>query len=48
MLSGKFSLIDAYLQLAQHYAIHYYDHSDGIFLDVGKPARLEEAVAIFK
>ena len=47
-LRGKFSLIDAYLQLAQHYAIHYYDHSDGIFLDVGKPARLEEAVAIFK
>jgi NDP-sugar pyrophosphorylase family protein len=29
-LRGKFSLIDAYLQLAQHFAIHYYDHSDGI------------------
>lgn len=47
-LSGKFSLIDAYLQLAQHYAIHYYDHSDGILLDVGKPESLEKAATIFK
>ncbi len=47
-LSGKFSLIDAYLQLAQHFAIHYYDHSDGILLDVGKPESLEKAATIFK
>ena len=47
-LKGKFSLIDAYLQLAQHYAIHYYDHSDGILLDVGKPESLEKAAPIFK
>jgi NDP-sugar pyrophosphorylase family protein len=47
-LRGKFSLIDAYLQLAQHYAIHYYDHSDGILLDVGKPESLEKAKTIFK
>jgi len=47
-LRGKFSLIDAYLQLAQHYAIHYYDHSDGILLDVGKPESLEKAATIFK
>lgn len=47
-LKGKFSLIDAYLQLAQHYAIHYYDHSDGILLDVGKPESLEKAATIFK
>ncbi len=47
-LRGKFSLIDAYLQLAQHYAIHYFDHSDGILLDVGKPESLEKAAAIFK
>lgn len=47
-LHGKFSLIDAYLQLAQHYAIHYYDHSDGILLDVGKPESLEKAATIFK
>lgn len=46
-LHGKFSLIDAYLQLAQHYAIYYYDHSDGILLDVGKPESLEKAASIF-
>jgi NDP-sugar pyrophosphorylase family protein len=47
-LQGKFSLIDAYLQIAQHYAIHFYDHSDGILLDVGKPESLEKASALFK
>ena len=47
-LRGKFSLIDAYLQLAQHYAIHYFDHSDGVLLDVGKPESLEKAATIFK
>jgi len=47
-LRGKFSLIDAYLQLAQHYAIHYYDHSNDILLDVGKPESLEKAASIFK
>jgi len=47
-MRGKFSLIDAYLQLAQHYAIHYYDHSDGILLDVGKPESIEKATTLFK
>ena len=47
-LRGKFSLIDAYLQLAQHYAIHFYDHSEGVLLDVGKPESLEKAATIFK
>ena len=46
-LQGKFSLIDAYLQIAQHYAIHFYDHSDGILLDVGKPESLEKAAGLF-
>lgn len=45
---GKFSLIDAYLQIAQHYPIHYFDHSDGLLLDVGKPESLEKAATIFK
>ena len=47
-LQGKFSLIDAYLQIAQHYAIHFYDHSDGILLDVGKPESVEKAAELFK
>jgi len=46
-LQGKFSLIDAYLQIAQHYAIHFYDHSEGILLDVGKPESLEKAAGLF-
>ncbi len=47
-LTGKFSMIDAYLQLAQYYAIHYFDHSDGILLDVGKPESLAKANSLFK
>ena len=47
-LQGKFSLIDAYLQIAQHYAIHFYDHSDGILLDVGKPESVEKAAGLFR
>jgi MurNAc alpha-1-phosphate uridylyltransferase len=47
-MSGKFSLIDAYLQIAQHYPIYYYDHSDGILLDVGKPESLAKAAELFK
>lgn len=46
-MQGKFSLIDAYLQIAQHYAIHFYDHSDGLLLDVGKPESLEKASRLF-
>jgi NDP-sugar pyrophosphorylase family protein len=46
-MQGKFSLIDAYLQIAQHYAIHFYDHSDGLLLDVGKPESLEKASGLF-
>ena len=46
-MKGKFSLIDAYLQMAQYYPIHYFDHSNGILLDVGKPESLEKAATIF-
>jgi NDP-sugar pyrophosphorylase family protein len=46
-IHGKFSLIDAYLQLATHYAIHYFDHSEGLLLDVGKPESLQKAESIF-
>lgn len=47
-MQGKFSLIDAYLQIAKHYPIYYFDHSNGILLDVGKPESLEKAATIFK
>jgi len=46
-LQGKFSLIDAYLQMAATNPIGYYDHSDSILLDVGKPENLEKAATLF-
>jgi NDP-sugar pyrophosphorylase family protein len=47
-LTGKFSLIDAYLQIASTYTIGSYDHSDGLLLDVGKPENIEKAATLFK
>lgn len=41
-LRGKFSMIDVYLLLAATENICSYDHSDGFFIDVGRP----EAIAI--
>jgi NDP-sugar pyrophosphorylase family protein len=46
-LSGKFSLIDAYLQIAATNPIGYYDHSDSVLMDVGKPENLEKAATLF-
>ncbi len=42
-LRGKFSLIDAYLALANSHAIRGYDHSKDVFLDVGKPEAIAAA-----
>ena len=47
-LTGKFSLIDAYLQIAASHTIGSYDHSDGLLLDVGKPENIEKAAILFK
>jgi len=47
-LTGKFSLIDAYLQLAANHSIGFFDHSDDILLDVGKPENLEKAAGLFQ
>lgn len=47
-LKGKFSLIDAYLQIASLYPIGFYDHSDSILLDVGKPENIDKAASLFK
>lgn len=45
--SGKFSLIDVYLKLAPHHIIMGYDHSGDHLVDVGKPASVSIAEAIF-
>ncbi|MBX7241684.1 MAG: nucleotidyltransferase family protein [Bacteroidia bacterium] len=34
---GKYSIINTYLELAEKFPIYGYDHSEGIFLDVGRP-----------
>ena len=46
-LSGKFSLIDLYLELANGNKISSYDHTGSKLLDVGKPGSVEEAEKVF-
>ncbi|RYY96401.1 MAG: nucleotidyltransferase family protein [Chitinophagaceae bacterium] len=46
-LTGKFSLIDLYLELAHDNKISSWDHSGTKLLDVGKPGSVEEAEKIF-
>jgi len=46
-LRGKFSMIDAYLQLAPHNTISGFDHSHSIMIDVGKPESIKQAEAMF-
>ncbi len=45
---GKFSIIDTYLDVAKNHLIQGLDHSDGVWLDVGKPESLKEAEKIWK
>lgn len=46
---GKFSMIDVYLSAAESDGIiRGYDHSEGKFLDVGKPETLAAAAELFK
>ena len=40
---GRFSIIDAYLDLAKKHKIKAYTHNDGYWLDVGKHDQLERA-----
>ena len=44
---GKFSLIDVYLDLAKTHLISGYDHTGGLFIDVGKPESIEAAENLF-
>lgn len=46
-LHGKFSLIDAYLQLASQNKIACYDHTGERWVDVGKPESVEIAEEMF-
>lgn len=44
---GKFSLIDVFLDLAANNKLAGFNHSGGLFMDVGKPESLEKAAAVF-
>jgi NDP-sugar pyrophosphorylase family protein len=45
-LQGKFSMIDAYLSLANELPIYGFDHTGDVFLDVGKPEALAQAARL--
>ena len=45
--SGKFSLVDVYLDLARDHLIMGYDHSGDKFVDVGKPESIAVAESSF-
>ena len=42
-MEGKFSIADTYLNVAKEKDIKYFDHSDSILIDVGKPDSIIEA-----
>jgi NDP-sugar pyrophosphorylase family protein len=45
--TGKFSLIDVYLSLAEQHKIAAFDHSGNRFIDVGKPESVAMAEKMF-
>ncbi len=46
-LSGKFSMVDLYLDLAALHTIRGFDHSLSRLIDVGKPESAEQAARLF-
>lgn len=47
-MGGKFSMVDAYLELAKTQDITAFDHSGSKFIDVGKPESILKAEVLFK
>jgi NDP-sugar pyrophosphorylase family protein len=45
--SGKFSMVDLYLDLAGEHTITGYDHTGAKLIDVGKPESIEQAEKVF-
>ena len=45
--SGKFSMVDVYLDLAAGHTIRGFDHSGSLFVDVGRPESAEKAAGLF-
>ncbi len=47
-LQGKFSMIDLYLDLCKDHLISAFDHSNDLFIDVGKPESIAQAEKMFE
>lgn len=47
-LTGKFSLVDLYLDICSTQKITGWDHTGDLLLDVGKPETLEKAAQLFQ
>ena len=45
--TGKFSMVDVYLDLAKEHIISCYDHTGALLIDVGKPENITKAEAVF-
>jgi MurNAc alpha-1-phosphate uridylyltransferase len=45
--SGKFSMVDVYLDLAKNNTISSFDHTGGKLIDVGKPESISKAESFF-
>jgi N-acetyl-alpha-D-muramate 1-phosphate uridylyltransferase len=45
--SGKFSMIDVYLDLCSRFRITNFDHSEGQLIDIGTPEKLAAAESLF-
>ena len=45
--TGKFSMVDVYLDLAARQTIRGFDHSQSRLIDVGKPGSAEQAARLF-
>jgi NDP-sugar pyrophosphorylase family protein len=46
--SGKFSIVETYLDLAKTFDIRGFQHDDDMWLDVGKPEQLAQAQELFR
>lgn len=46
--TGKFSIVDTYLELMKTNTILSFDHSDSKFIDVGKPESVVKAAGMFE
>ncbi len=45
--SGKFSMVDVYLDIAKENQVGFFDHSGAAFIDVGKPESVSAAEKLF-